>query len=240
MRYLGVTWNNSNDWATSAKDETERSDSLEFLGLSNFGRSVVNRCNELGVMIDVSHAGEKTFWDIINTTQKPIIASHSSVYNICPHFRNLKDEQILAIKKNRGVIFVNFYPGYIDSTFSKKASKIKKLFKKQLDSLAIIHDPDSDIYWYKENQIMNKSLQEISPKLDAVIDHIDYIVNLIGVEHVGIGADWDGVEILPKGIEDISKIPVLTEALFNRGYSNSEVRKILGENFKRVFKENNK
>ena len=240
MRYLGVTWNNSNDWATSAKDETERSDSLEFLGLSNFGRSVVNRCNELGVMIDVSHAGEKTFWDIINTTQKPIIASHSSVYNICPHFRNLKDEQILAIKKNRGVIFVNFYPGYIDSTFSKKASKIKKLFKKQLDSLAIIHDPDSDIYWYKENQIMNKSLQEISPKLDVVIDHIDYIVNLIGVEHVGIGADWDGVEILPKGIEDISKIPVLTEALFNRGYSNSEVRKILGENFKRVFKENNK
>jgi len=240
MRYLGVTWNNSNDWATSAKDETLRPDSLKFLGLSKFGESVIYRCNELGVIVDVSHAGEKTFWDIINITKKPIIASHSSVYKICPHFRNLKDEQILAIKENRGVIFVNFYPGYIDSTFSEKAFKIKKLFKKQLDSLANIYNPDSDIYWYKENKILNKSLQKISPKIDDVIDHIDYIVNLIGVDHVGIGADWDGVEILPNGIEDISKVPILTKELFKRGYNNYEVKKILGENFKRVFKENNK
>ena len=239
MRYLGVTWNNSNDWATSAKDETERADSLEFLGLSKFGESVINRCNELGVMIDVSHSGEKTFWDIINITKKPIIASHSSVYKICPHFRNLKDEQIVAIKENGGVIFVNFYPGYIDSTFSKKASKIKFLFKNQLDSLRNIYNPNSDIYWYKENQILNKSLNEISPSIDDVIDHIDYIVNLIGVDHVGIGADWDGVEVLPRGIEDISKTPIITKKLFERGYNNFEVKKILGGNFKRVFKENN-
>ena len=191
-------------------------------------------------MVDVSHAGEKTFWDIINITKKPIIASHSSVYKICPHFRNLKDEQILAIKENGGVIFVNFYPGYIDSTYSKKASKLKTLFKKQLDSLANIYNPNSDIYWYKENQILNKSLQEISPDIDDVIDHIDYIVNLIGVNHVGIGADWDGVEILPSGIEDISKTPIITKKLFERGYNNYEVKKILGNNFKRVFKENNK
>ena len=240
MRYLGVTWNNSNDWATSAKDEIERADSLKFLGLSKFGESVIKRCNELGVMIDVSHAGEKTFWDIINITKKPIIASHSSVYKLCPHFRNLKDEQIMAIKENGGVIFVNFYPGYIDSTYSTKAFKVKNKFKKQLDSLAFLYNPDSDIYWYKENQILNKSLQEISPNLDDVIDHIDYIVNLIGIDHVGIGADWDGVEILPNEIENISKISNLTRGLFKRGYNNYEIQKILGENFKRVFKENNK
>ncbi len=240
MRYLGVTWNNSNDWATSAKDETENTDSLKFIGLSKFGKSVINRCNELGIMIDVSHAGEKTFWDIIEITSKPIIASHSSVYNICPHFRNLKDEQLLAIKRNGGVIFVNFYPGYIDSTFSKKALSVKKRFKKPLDSLSNIYNPNSDIYWYKENEILNKSLQEISPNIDDVIDHIDYIINLIGVDHVGIGADWDGVEILPREIEDISKIPILTEKLFKRGYNNHEVEKVLGMNFKRVFKENNR
>ena len=114
-RYLGITWNNSTDWATSAKDETLKGDSLAFKGLTDFGEDVINRCNELGIMIDISHSGEQTFYDIIKTTTKPIIASHSSVYNICPHFRNLKDEQLLAMKENGGVVFVNFYPGYIDS-----------------------------------------------------------------------------------------------------------------------------
>jgi len=236
MRYLGITWNNSTNWATSAKDETQKGDSLLFIGLTNFGKKVINRCNKLGIMVDVSHSGEQTFFDIIETTTKPIIASHSSVYNICPHFRNLKDNQLMAIKENGGVVFVNFYPGYIDSTFEAKAASVKESFKSQLDSLAKLHDPDGDEYWYKESQIMNADLIKVVPDVDAVIDHIDYIAKLIGVDHVGIGADWDGVEILPSGIEDITKMPIITKKLLDRGYSERNVKKILGGNFKRVFK----
>ena len=237
MRYLGVTWNNSNEWATSAKDESEKGDSLNFIGLTDFGKDVIRRCNELGVMVDVSHAGEQTFWNIIETTKKPIIASHSSAYDLCPHFRNLKDDQLFAIKENGGVVFVNFYPGYIDSTYSKKYDMVKEKFKPALDSLANLYDPDSDQYWYKENEFLTPHLAEIAPDVEDVIDHMEYIVNLIGVNHVGVGADWDGVEIMPKGIETMDKLPKLTERLLVRGFSERDVKKILGNNFKRVFRE---
>ena len=239
MRYLSLTWNNSTNWATSAKDETEKGDSLMFSGLTNFGQQVVRRCNDLGVMIDISHAGEQTFWDVLEISTKPIIASHSSVYTLCPHFRNLKDEQFLALKKNNGVVFVNFYPAYIDSTFSEKGKKIRQDFQPQLDSLAGIFEPESNELWYAENALLEPSLSAAAPDLDDVIDHIDYIADLIGVDHVGLGADWDGVEVLPVGIENIAKLPSLTKKLIERGYSQRDIRKILGGNFKRVFKDVN-
>ncbi len=237
MRYLSLTWNNSTNWATSAKDETEKGDSLMFAGLTNFGQQVVRRCNDLGVMIDISHAGEQTFWDVLEISTKPIIASHSSVYTLCPHFRNLKDEQLLALEKNNGVVFVNFYPAYIDSTFSKKGKKIRQEFQPQLDSLAGIYEPESNELWYAENALLEPSLSAAAPDLDDVIDHIDYIADLIGVDHVGLGADWDGVEVLPVGIENIAKLPSLTKKLIERDYSQRDIRKILGGNFKRVFKD---
>ena len=239
MRYLSLTWNNSTNWATSAKDETEKGDSLMFAGLTNFGQQVVRRCNDLGVMIDISHAGEQTFWDVLEISTKPIIASHSSVYTLCPHFRNLKDEQLLALEKNNGVVFVNFYPAYIDSTFSEKGKKIRQDFQPQLDSLAGIFEPESNELWYAENAFLEPSLSSVAPNLDDVIDHIDYIADLIGVDHVGLGADWDGVEVLPVGIENIAKLPSLTKKLIERGYSQRNIRKILGGNFKRVFKDVN-
>ena len=239
MRYLSLTWNNSTNWATSAKDETEKGDSLMFAGLTNFGQQVVRRCNDLGVMIDISHAGEQTFWDVLKISTKPIIASHSSVYTLCPHFRNLKDEQLLALEKNNGVVFVNFYPAYIDSTFSKKGKKIRQEFQPQLDSLASLYEPESNELWYAENALLEPSLSSVAPNLDDVIDHIDYIADLIGVDHVGLGADWDGVEVLPVGIENIAKLPSLTKKLIERGYSQRDIRKILGGNFKRVFKDVN-
>ncbi|MDP6615218.1 MAG: dipeptidase [Candidatus Marinimicrobia bacterium] len=239
MRYLSLTWNNSTNWATSAKDETEKGDSLMLAGLTNFGQKVVRRCNDLGVMIDISHAGEQTFWDVLEITTKPIIASHSSVYTLCPHFRNLKDEQLLALEKNNGVVFVNFYPAYIDSTFSGKGKKIRQEFQPQLDSLASLYEPESNELWYAENALLEPSLSSVAPNLDDVIDHIDYIADLIGVDHVGLGADWDGVEVLPVGIENIAKLPSLTKKLIERGYSQRDIRKILGGNFKRVFKDVN-
>ena len=237
MRYLGVTWNNSNDWATSAKDETQKRDSLEFIGLSEFGKEVIRKCNDLGIIIDISHAGDQTVKDILQISNKPIIASHSSVYNICPHYRNLKDDQMYAIKKNGGVIFINFYPGYIDPKFVEKEEKMKKFQKPLIDSVNAIYGENTDEGWYKVSEELAPHYQPIVPDLDDVVDHIDYVKNLIGIDHVGIGGDWDGVEVLPKNIENIGKLPSLTKVLFDRGYSKKEIRKILGENFKRVFKE---
>ena len=237
MRYLGVTWNNSNDWATSAKDETQKRDSLEFIGLSEFGKEVIRKCNDLGIMIDISHAGDQTVKDILQISNKPIIASHSSVYNICPHYRNLKDDQMYAIKKNGGVIFINFYPGYIDPTFVEKEEKMKKFQKPLIDSVNAIYGENTDVGWYKVSEELAPHYQSIVPDLDDVVDHIDYVKNLIGIDHVGIGGDWDGVEVLPKNIENIGKLPALTKVLIDRGYTKKEIRKILGENFKRVFKE---
>ncbi len=237
MRYLGVTWNNSNDWATSAKDETQKRDSLEFIGLSEFGKEVIRKCNDLGIMIDISHAGDQTVKDILQISNKPIIASHSSVYNICPHYRNLKDDQIYEIKKNGGVIFINFYPGYIDPTFVEKEEKMKKFQKPLIDSVNAIYGENTDEGWYKVSEELAPHYQSIVPDLDDVVDHIDYVKNLIGIDHVGIGGDWDGVEVLPKNLEHIGKLPALTKVLIDRGYTKKEIRKILGENFKRVFKE---
>ena len=237
MRYLGVTWNNSNDWATSAKDETQKRDSLEFIGLSEFGKEVIRKCNDLGIMIDISHAGDQTVKDILQISNKPIIASHSSVYNICPHYRNLKDDQMYAIKKNGGVIFINFYPGYIDPTFFEKEEKMKKFQKPLIDSVNAIYGENTDEGWYKVSEQLAPHYQSIVPDLEDVVDHIDYVKNLIGIDHVGIGGDWDGVEVLPKNIEHIGKLPALTKVLIDRGYTKKEIRKILGENFKRVFKE---
>ena len=237
MRYLGLTWNNSNHIASSAKDETFNRNSLSNIGLSNFGSEVVQKCNDLGVIIDVSHAGEQAFWDVVDQSQEPIIASHSSVYALCPHYRNLKDDQIKAIAKTGGAVFINFYPGYIDSTFQQKAEIINMKYEVELDILAEKYDPLSNQYWFEEMKLLKHEKARIAPSINDVIKHISYIVNLVGVDYVGIGSDYDGVEIMPTGLENVSKLPFLTKKLIEHGYTIREVRKILGGNFKRIFKE---
>lgn len=237
MRYLGLTWNNSNHIASSAKDETFNRNSLSNIGLSNFGSEVVQKCNDLGVIIDVSHAGEQAFWDVVDQSQEPIIASHSSVYALCPHYRNLKDDQIKAIAKTGGAVFINFYPGYIDSTFQQKAEIINMKYEVELDILAEKYDPLSNQYWFEEMKLLKHEKARIAPNINDVIKHISYIVDLVGVDFVGIGSDYDGVEIMPTGLENVSKLPFLTKKLIEHGYTIREVRKILGGNFKRIFKE---
>ena len=237
MRYLGLTWNNSNHIASSAKDETFNRNSLSNIGLSNFGSEVVQKCNGLGVIIDVSHAGEQAFWDVVDQSQEPIIASHSSVYALCPHYRNLKDDQIKAIAQTGGAVFINFYPGYIDSTFQQKAEIINMKYEVELDILAEKYDPLSNQYWFEEMKLLKHEKARIAPNINDVIKHISYIVDLVGVDYVGIGSDYDGVEIMPTGLENVSKLPFLTKKLIEHGYTIREVRKILGGNFKRIFKE---
>ncbi|MEE9167720.1 MAG: dipeptidase [Candidatus Neomarinimicrobiota bacterium] len=236
MRYLTLTWNNSTTWATSARDEAEEED-LPFLGLTDFGREIVQTCNDLGVIVDVSHVGERTFWDIMQTTSKPVIASHSSAYALCPHYRNLKDDQLLAVKENGGVVFVNFYPSFIDSTFSARADQVEEDYANELDSLRALYDEDSDDFWGARIEVLEEPLAKVAPPIDILIDHIDHIVRLTGADHVGLGSDFDGISVPPQGLEDCTKFPAITEKLLDRGYSKSDVRKILGENFKRVFKE---
>jgi membrane dipeptidase len=237
VRYMTLTWNNSTDWATSAADETLKGDSLKHKGLTDFGKQIVKRMNDLGMMVDISHNGEQTFWDVINTTTKPIIASHSSVWNLCKHRRNLKDEQIKAIGKNGGVIHLNFYAGFIDSTYEAKAMAFVAQHKSAVDSLiALKVQPDYAAIMVGE--IYKDEVKNFRPHLSVLIDHLDYIVKLIGVDHVGLGSDFDGIEAPPLELNGVEDYPLVTKALLERGYSEKDIRKILGGNFIRVFKAN--
>lgn len=235
--YMTLTWNNSPSWATSARDETHDSLLHQPKGLNDFGKQVVKRMNAMGMMVDVSHVGEQTFWDVIHTTTKPVIASHSDAYALCPVARNLKDSQIVAIAKNGGVIDVNFYPGFIDSSFERKSDAFDERHKAERDSL-LKANPEP---YYAHDFLYTKykdEIQTMRPPLSMLIDHIDYLVKLAGIDHVGLGSDLDGISITPQQIDDITDYPLITKELLKRGYSKSNIKKILGENFLRVYKAN--
>jgi membrane dipeptidase len=235
-RYLTLTHNIAPSWATSAADETTRPD-MPHKGLNDFGRQVVQRMNQLGMIIDISHAGDQTFRDVIELTTKPIIASHSSVYSLVPHRRNLKDEQIKAIAKNGGVIQVNFNPGFIDSSFDKKEIAFLKRHAAENDSL--LKSGMSD--FYSLDYLYNKYAEEASPMrppLSLLIRHIEYIINLVGVDYVGLGSDFDGINLTPLQLDDVTRYPLITKALIEKGYSKKDITKILGGNFLRVLKAN--
>lgn len=238
MRYLTLTWNNSNEWATSAMDETEHADSLKHKGLTDFGKQVIHRLNELGVMVDLSHVGEQTFWDAMATTTKPVLVSHSCVWNICPVFRNLKDDQIKAVAKNDGVIGVNFYPGFISKEYVQRSEWLNGPGKKIIqDSLMSVYH-DSSLVKTKFREYEKAEMEKVRPTLAQLVDHIDYIVKLVGDSYVGLGSDFDGVGILPVGIDDVTAYPKITAELKRRGYSNKSIKKILGGNVMRVMKAN--
>ena len=236
-RYLTLTWNNSTSWATSGADETTKKDSLAFKGLTAFGKQVVRRMNELGMIVDVSHVGEQTFWDVMNTATKPVIASHSCSYSLCPVSRNLKDEQVKAIGKNGGVIHMNFYSGFLDSTFQKRMTGFITAHRAERDSLRMLKWVNYEIEEYMLAKYP-KEAGNLRPPLSVLIDHIDHIVHLIGADHVGIGSDFDGISSAPRELKDVTYLPLVTKALKKRGYSKVDIRKILGGNFIRVFEAN--
>jgi membrane dipeptidase len=235
VRYMTLTWNNSTSWASSAADETRNR--IDKKGLNDFGKQVVKRMNQLGMMVDVSHLGEQSFWDVINTTTKPIIASHSSVHALAPVPRNLKDDQIKAIAKNGGVIQVNFYSGFLDSAFERKNGTFRRAHRAEIDSLRKIN-PEP---YFSEEYLFEKYPNEVAalqPPLSLLIDHIDYIVKLVGADYVGLGSDFDGISSAPKELRDVTSYPLITKALLKKGYSKEDVKKILGGNFMRVWKAN--
>ena len=236
-RYMTLTWNNSTNWATSALDETTNADSLKHKGLTGFGKEVVKRMNQLGMLVDLSHVGEQTFWDAIAATAKPVIVSHSCVHALCPHRRNLKDEQIKAIAKNGGVIHLNFYSGFLDSTYETKTALFNEQHKVERDSMLKLN-PEP---YFADKFLFEKypsAVAAMRPPLSLLIDHLDYIVRIAGVDHVGLGSDFDGVNSLPQQMDDVTAPPLITKALLQRGYSKKDIRKILGENFLRLLKAN--
>lgn len=237
MRYLTLTWNNSTSWSSSARDETTRRSKLAHVGLTDYGKQIIHHLNDLGVMIDLSHPGEQTFYDVLATTNKPVIASHSCSYTLNPAFRNMKDDQMKALAKNGGVIFVNFYSGFVDSTYQKKAAVFLHKHKAELDSLTKIYH-DGDLANIRLNAMYKAESDKIRPPLSALIHEIDYIVKLIGVDHVGIGSDFDGAESYPLGMNDVTDYPKITEELLKIGYTEKDIDKILGGNFLRVLKAN--
>jgi len=238
-RYLTLTWNNSTPWATSAADETTKGDSLDHKGLTDLGKRIVERMNELGMIIDISHVGEQTVKDVLELTKKPVIASHSCVWNLCPNRRNLKDYQIRAIASNGGVIHLNFYAGFIDSNYTPRVLAFNNTHKPEIDSLARAGiQPDYAGILIAEKY--KKEVMEFRPPLSLLMDHLDYIVRLVGVNHVGLGSDFDGIEAGPRELNGVEDFPLVTKALIERGYKKKDIRKILGGNFLRVFRENQK
>lgn len=236
VRYMTLTWNNSNSWATSASDETSGI-VLEHKGLTNFGRKVIHKMNELGMIVDISHVGEQTFWDVIGTTSKPIIASHSSVYALCPHPRNLKDDQLEAIAKNGGVVSVNFYSGYLDSTYTGKKNLF--LVKRNIEYDSLLRS--GSVEYLAEERLFEKyssEVESIRAPFDLVIAYVEYIIDLIGVNHVGLGSDFDGIESTPQRLDDVSTYSQITKALLEKGYSVIDINKVLGGNILRVLKAN--
>ncbi|HEX9512432.1 MAG TPA: dipeptidase [Puia sp.] len=237
VRYMTLTWNNSTPWATSARDETSKAFTVTPYGLTDRGRAIVRRMNELGMLVDLSHVGEQTFWDAIHTVDKPVICSHSSAYALCPVFRNLTDEQIKAIGINGGVIQVNFYSGFLDSNYVPRMGRFLLRHKPEMDSMVAAKAPD-----YAVNEYLAKKYPQEADSLRAplslLIDHIDHIVRLIGPDHVGLGSDFDGIESPPQQLDDVTTYPLITRELLRRGYKERDIINILGGNFIRVLKDN--
>ena len=234
IRYIGLTWNHSNKIGTSARDESQSGTG----GLTKYGIEVVKRMDELGMLIDVSHMGENAFWDVINNSKNPIIASHSNCYALNPHFRNLNDDQIKAIAKNGGIIGMNFLDEFIEQ--DAKANRVKnyyQVYKKDLDEIYETNKSDLIKFNEEREKFMNEHPIKGGTTIDNIIDHIDHIKNLVGVDYIGLGSDFDGGITPPIDLYDATCYPLLTKKLIERGYKEDEIRKILGLNFLRVFKQ---
>ena len=192
--------------------------------------------NKIGMMVYLSHVGEHTIWDAIQTSTKPVLVSHSDVYKLCPVPRNLNDDQIKAVAKNGGVIQLNFYSGFLDSTFDAKEKAFEARHKTEKDSLVQAGKQE----FFTDNYLFLKYADEVKDMrapFHLLLDHLN-IVKLVGVDYVGLGSDFDGISFPPQQMDDVTSFPLITKALLERGYKDSDIKKILGGNFIRVLKAN--
>src|SRR5215469_1431228 len=239
VRYMTLTWSNTNEWADSSGD-IDDANVQHHNGLTDFGKQVVLEMNRLGMMVDISHVSDKTFWDTIATTKAPVIASHSSARALCDAPRNMADDMLKAVTKNGGVVQVNFYSGFVDETFRTammaQAKDQAAAIQKYTDELKAQGKP---VDYAEIDRIEREWLAKIPrPPLKSLIDNIDHIAKVAGIDHVGLGSDFDGVSgATPQGIDSAADLPKITQALLDRGYGAEDIRKILGGNLLRVFGE---
>ena len=228
IRYMTLTHNNTNNWADSCCDEAKHS------GLSDFGKEVVREMNRIGMLVDISHVSDKTMSDVLDISTAPVIASHSSARALGDRPRNIPDDRLRRIAKNGGVVMVNFYPGFIDKNVIAASKERDVRLKPQMDELRETYKDDGKRLGEEINKLLGANPLPATP-LSVLIDHFDHIAKVAGIDHVGIGSDFDGVPNLPVGMEDISKLPNITYELLKRGYREKEVKKVLGDNFMRAF-----
>jgi membrane dipeptidase len=239
VRYMTLSWSNTNEWADSSGDINDSS-VQHHNGLTDFGKQVVLEMNRLGMMVDISHVADKTFWDAIATTKAPVIASHSSARALVAAPRNMTDDMLRAVAKNGGVVQVNFFSAFDDENFRQaEAAQAKDkaaAVQKYVDQMKA---EGKEVNYIEEDRIEREWMAKIPrPPLKSLIDHIDHIAKVAGVDHVGLGSDFDGVSgATPQGIDSAADLPKITQALLDRGYSAEDIKKILGGNLLRVFGE---
>jgi membrane dipeptidase len=239
VRYMTLSWSNTNEWADSSGDVNDAK-IQHHNGLTDFGKQVVLEMNRLGMMVDISHVADKTFWDAIATTKAPVIASHSSARALVNAPRNMTDDMLKAVAKNGGVVQVNFFNGFIDENF-RKAEEAQRPDQEAARQkyMAQMKSEGKEVNYIELDRIEREWIAKIPrPPLKSLIDHIDHIAKVAGVDHVGLGSDFDGVSgATPQGIDSAADLPKITEALLDRGYSAEDIHKILGGNLMRVFRE---
>ncbi len=239
VRYMTLSWSNTNEWADSSGDITDEK-VQHHNGLTDFGKQVVLEMNRLGMMVDISHVADKTFYDAIATTKAPVIASHSSARALVDAPRNMTDDMLKAVAKNGGVVQVNFYSAFDDEDFRKaQAAQAKDAAAAQQKYLDDLKAAGKTPTYLDSDKIEREWMVKIPrPPLKSLIDHIDHIAKVAGVDHVGLGSDFDGVSgATPAGIDSAADLPKITQALLDRGYSATDIKKILGGNLLRVFGE---
>ena len=233
-RYLTLTWNNGNQWAGSSLGVS----GTRTGGLTPFGREVIHEMNRIGMLVDVSHASDSTFFDVLETSTAPVIASHSSARALSDHPRNLTDEQLRAVARSGGVVNVNFFSRFLDPRMRQAMDDVEARIRAAADSLRTQPGADRAAAEARTAAMRRAMLAELPPTpLSVLVDHLDHVARVAGIDHVGIGSDFDGINAVPEGMEDVTRLPRIAQALLDRGYSEGDVKKVLGGNMMRVMQE---
>lgn len=230
VRYITLCHSSDNQICDSCASKVKR-----WGGLSPFGKELVAEMNRLGILIDVSHISDASFYDVLKYSDRPVVATHSCCRALCPHPRNMTDDMIRSLASAGGVIQINFYPLFLDSGFAEVLSGSGLEEKGGYVEKEFINDPSDPLKRAAWNRIQDEIQALPRPSFKLIADHIDHVVALAGIDHVGIGSDFDGIEVTPEGMEDISMMPKLFEELRSRGYSESDLEKIASGNFFRIL-----
>jgi membrane dipeptidase len=231
-RYLTLTWNNGNEWAGSSIGEL----GTRTGGLTDFGCEVVAEMNRLGMLVDVSHASDATVADVLAVSTAPVIASHSCARALNEHPRNLADDQLRGIARTGGVVNINFYSRFLDPRLAREKAAIEAAIEAERTAALAVPDVDRAAVSARFDIEQRRRFDALAPvPLSMLIDHIDHVARVAGIDHVGIGSDFNGIAALPEGLEDVTRLPRIAQGLIDRGYSDADVTKVLGGNLMRVL-----